>query len=77
MRDTNILAVMGPAWEVVHYPVVFVDKHLVKLVQGVKNLARKQREIRSQYGLGKKIDFMDELKKTQSKLLKEKAVNNR
>lgn len=76
LRDDAMLAIMGPEWEVVHYPDTFVEKHLGQMIVGVKNVAKKQREIRAKYGLAKKNEFTDSLKQTQSRLLKQKTANN-
>ena len=72
-RDEEILAELGSTWEIVHYPTLFVEKHLNKLVYGVQNAAAKQRMVRMKYGLSKKNEFTDGLKEYNSKIFKEHA----
>ena len=72
-RDEEIIAELGSEWEIVHFPTVFVEKHLDKMAYGVQNAADKQRMTRLKYGLSRKNEFTDGLKEYNSKMLKEYA----
>lgn len=67
-RDEEIISTLGKDWEIVHFPTLFVEKHLNKMMYGVSNTASKQRAIRVKHGLSAKNDFTDSIKSRNSLL---------